>query len=251
MRKVWIGCLGALLVLAACKKQNEELNSPPLSDYFPLQVGKYIIYRLDSTALLPFGTGFTTRSYRVKDVVDAEITDNKGRKSYRIYRSITDTAGINPYRSLTTYLITPQGNDWIEYVDNNMRFMKLRWPILPTIQWKGNSFFSIPNSFYDDWTYRYDSIGKPYSILGKPYDNTVKVVHQDTLNGVRGPITFFTTYQEYTYSSERYAKGIGLIEKNFFHYLWTGNDSTAHGQQPVPHFDDNDYGIRLRIIDHN
>ncbi len=251
MRKVWMGCMATLLVLAACKKQNAEISSPPLSDYFPLQVGKYIVYRLDSTALLPFGTGFTTRSYRLKDVVDAQITDNKGRKSYRIYRSITDTAGLNPYRNLATYLVTPQENDWIEYVDDNMRFMKLRWPILPTIQWKGNSYFAASTSYYDDWKYQYDSIGMPYSVLNKAYDNTVKVMQRDDLSGVPGPITAYTIIQEYNYSTERYAKGIGLIEKNFFHYLWTGIDSTRPGQYPVPHFDDNSYGIRLRIIDHN
>ncbi len=237
-------CLGALLVLAACKKQNAEISSPPLSDYFPLKVGKYIVYRMDSLVLLPFGSGFTTHSYRVKDVVDAEITDNKGRKSYRIYRSITDTSGLNAYRSLATYMATPQGTDWIEYVDNNMRFMKLRWPILPTIEWKGNSFFSTPNSFYDDWTYKYDSIGTSYNLLGKTYDSTVKVMQQDYATSPGEPLP--NVYQQKDFSEERYAKGIGLIYKNFLHYIWQPGTNGL-----PPHYEDESYGLRLRIIDHN
>ena len=243
-----MGCLGALLVLAACNKQNADISSPPLSDYFPLQVGKYIIYRIDSTALLPFGTGFIVRSYRVKDSVDAEIRDNTGRKAYRIYRFITDTAGVQPYRYQTTVMAVPNGTDWIEYVDNNMRFMKLRWPILPTINWNGNSFFAASNSFYDGWTYQYDSIGKPYSLFGKTYDSTVKVLQRDTTYPP-GPITRYTVYQQYDYSVERYAKGIGLIYKEFFHYVYQGQDTS--GQSAPPHYEDESYGLRLRIIDHN
>jgi hypothetical protein len=245
-----VSCL-SILAFAACKKKTEELSSPPLSDYFPLQVGKYVIYRLDSTVLLPFGSGFTTRSYRAKDVVDAVFTDNQGRKSYRIYRSITDTNGIAPYRNIATYYATPNGTDWMEYVDNNLRFMKLRWPIRQATQWQGNSLFidaygsssNIVAQYYANWTYQYDSVGMPYTLLGKTYDSTVKVNQRDETIP-EGPLTPSTLYQQRNYSVERYAKGIGLIYKDFLHYIWQTNNGQLR-------FEDESYGLRLRIIDHN
>jgi hypothetical protein len=240
-----------MLVFAACNKQKEELTSPALTDYFPLQVGKYIVYRLDSTVLTPFGTALVTRSYRVKDVVDAEITDAQGRKAYRIYRYLTDTGGVAPYRSIATFEATPNGTNWVEYVDNNLRFMKLRWPVRQSTKWQGNSFFidaqgnsSDPKAqYYANWTYEYDSIGMPYTLLGKTYDSTVKVFQRDETIP-EGPITP-TSYQQRNYSTERYAKGIGLIYKEFLHYVWQPRATTPE------HFEDGSYGVKLRIIEHN
>ena len=250
MRKLVIGCLGVLL-LAACGKEKIELASPPLADYFPLQVGKYIVYRLDSTIAGPFGSSLITHSYRAKDVVDAEVTDAAGRKAYRIFRTITDTNGIAPYRPAATYLAIPNGTDWVEYIDNNLKFMKLRFPIRQGMEWKGNSFFIDPLSsssnldlaYYADWTYRYDSIGAPYTLFGKTYDSTIKVSQRDE----RYPDVAFNgiDFHQRDYSVERYAKGIGLIYKEFLHYVF----------QPAAtfpaHFEDISFGVRLRIIDHN
>ena len=250
MRKLVIGCLCALL-LTACSKEKTQLTSPALSDYFPLQVGKYITYRLDSTVLTAYGVALTTHSYRAKDTVAAEVTDAQGRKAYRIFRSLSDTNGSATYRAVATYLAIPNGTDWVEYLDDNLRFMKLRWPIRQSTEWKGNSLFidsygSTTNpvaSYYADWTYRYDSIGAPYTLFGKTYDSTVKVLQRDE----RSPNVPFNgvDYQIRDYSVERYAKGIGLIYKEFLHYVF----------QPTAilpaHFEDGSYGIRLRIIDHN
>lgn len=251
MRKVLLGCICAVSLLAACKK-SETLYSPTLSEYFPLQVGKYIIYRLDSTVLTPFGAALTTHSYRAKDVVDAEYTDNLGRKAYRIFRYITDTNGVAVYQPAATYSAVYNGTDWVEYVDNNLRFMKLRWPVREATQWKGNSLFvdayggtSNPNAaYYADWTYRYDSLFVPYTIFGKTYDSTVKVFQQDVTEP-EGPISPLY-YQQRNYSVERYAKGIGLIEKTFLHYIWQPQTNSTPAR-----FQDESYGIRLRIIEHN
>ncbi|MEJ0102227.1 MAG: hypothetical protein WDO19_06580 [Bacteroidota bacterium] len=52
--------IAAILILSvvsisSCKKQTETYTSDQLSDYLPLEVGKYITYRLDSTVFLNFG----------------------------------------------------------------------------------------------------------------------------------------------------------------------------------------------------
>src|SRR5689334_3182664 len=123
-----VAFMALVISLAGCSEKKIELESPPLSDYFPLQVGKYITYRCDSTVLTQFGADTAKRYYRVRDKVDAEITDALGRKAYRILRTITDSAGKAPYQNNNTFMAVPDGVDWVENIENNLRFMKLRFP---------------------------------------------------------------------------------------------------------------------------
>jgi hypothetical protein len=79
------------------KKETEEFKTEAIADYMPLAVGKYITYRLDSTVFTNFGRNEEIHKYRVKHVVDAQITDNLGRPSYRILRYLSDSLGHQPW----------------------------------------------------------------------------------------------------------------------------------------------------------
>ena len=89
MRKTigkWL-LLAGLITLAACGKENADPDFEEVSDYLVLEPGKTLIYQLDSIVKTPFNdTAFSTISYEAKDIVDAEITDNLGRSSWRVYR---------------------------------------------------------------------------------------------------------------------------------------------------------------------
>lgn len=71
--------------------EKEEFVTEQLNEYIPLQVGKYITYRIDSLVFTNFGRTIETRRYQVKEQVDAQITDNLGRPSFRIYRYLRDS----------------------------------------------------------------------------------------------------------------------------------------------------------------
>src|SRR5674476_1512640 len=88
MAKYFIGSFIIVLLFASCKKSMDNFTSEPLSDYYPLQVGKYITYNLDSTLYIHFGQKDTVIHYQAQDRVDAQITDNLGRTAYRILRFI-------------------------------------------------------------------------------------------------------------------------------------------------------------------
>ena len=88
MTKYFIGLFFISLFFISCKKENETFTTESVNDYFPLQVGKYITYNLDSTLYINFGQKDTLISYQVQDRVDAQITDNLGRPAYRIIRYI-------------------------------------------------------------------------------------------------------------------------------------------------------------------
>jgi len=240
------------VVLFACSDKQVEMSSPPLSEYFPLRAGKYITYRLDSTVLTQFGRDTAVRSYRVRDLVESEITDALGRKSYRIIRSTSNVTGTTPFVPSATFAATPEATDWIEFVENNLRFMKLRFPIIEGFEWKGNSFIDAsslnsPVRYLADWMYQYQNVGAPFTVNGKTYPNTITVLQRDEVVP-EGPFNpqFF---KQYDYSVEVYAEGIGLIYKNFDHKVW---------QPPTPppdsrpgYWEDGSFRIILSALDHN
>eukprot|EP01035_Chromulina_nebulosa_P039072 gene39072-52787_t len=234
--------------LWACSSKKEDLNAPPLADYFPLQVGKYITYRLDSTVLAEFGKDTVVRSYRVMDKVDAQITDSIGRSGFRIFRYITDSAGTGAFKPNNTFEAVLQGTDWIEKVENNLRFMKFRFPIIEDFEWPGNSYIDASSSNSDvpymlGWQYRYMNVGQPFTVRGRTFDNTVTVLQKEEEESPPGPFVK-TQYKQWNYSVEVYAKGVGLIYKHFNHKTWQLDPSPAH-------WEDNSYRIIMEVVDFN
>lgn len=235
------------LVFNACGKETATIDSPAIAEYASVTVGKYITYRLDSTVFTNFGLTEETKRYQVKDVVDAQITDNLGRPSFRIIRYLRDSLGTQPWAPNATFLVTPLG-DQLEFVENNLRYIKLHLPIQDGFTWKGNTHIDTYSAgsevkYLDDWDYNYEQFGQSYTVRGVTVPNTVKISQRDETipNGPFNP----NGYYERNFSSEVYAKGIGLIYRNFIH--WEYQPPRVPGQQG----DRKGYGVKLEMIDRN
>ena len=248
-----LACIFFILVyVPSCSEKKVELNPPAIADYMPLQTGKYLIYQLDSTVLTQFGADTIVKHYRSKDLVDAEITDGLGRKAYRVLHMISDSAGTTPFVNNNTFMIVPQSTDWTERVENNLRFMVLRNPIMEDFEWKGNSFIDAssinsPVRYLLDWSYRYQDVGKPFTVNGITYDNTITVLQRDE-EFPEGPFDKTQPYKQWDYSIEVYAKGIGLVYKNFDHKVWQGPNP---GGSSPGYWEDGSYRVIMSAIDHN
>jgi hypothetical protein len=246
MAKYFIGSFIIVLLFASCKKSMDNFTSEPLSDYYPMQVGKYITYNLDSTLYIHFGQKDTVIHYQAQDRVDAQITDNLGRTAYRILRFIRQDTS-QAWAPNNTFMVIPTGNT-IEYVENNLRFLKLSLPIKQDFSWKGNSFIDTYSTlsdvrYLDDWDYIYDSIGQPLTINNINIDSTLTLDERDEFLG-QDPSIQGTQYAEKTYSIEKYGKGIGLIYREFLHWEYQGPQNSTPGYFAG-------YGIKMSIIDHN
>jgi hypothetical protein len=234
-------------VLFNCKKQSETLPLSPVSSYYPLQTGKRFIYRLDSTIYLSFGSTSEVVSYLAKDSIVNTFLDNDGRTSYTMYRYTTDTLLTNLWQYKSAYYITPTNNS-IEVVDdNNYRFIKLTEPLTEGYSWKGNTYLDTRSDassiqYMYNWDYTYQNVDMPYTVLTGKFDSTVTILQQDNTfpEGEFDP----NYYQQRNYSVEVYAKGVGLIYKDFLHWTWQTDP-------PPAHYEDGSYGIRLNLIDHN
>lgn len=217
----------AVCALPFCKKQTESYQAVPAADYYPVQVGKYIQYRLDSVVFTDYDQVREIHSYQVKDIVDAEITDNLGRPGFRIRRMMRDAAGTTAWQDNATFMVTILPGS-VEYVADNLRFIKLVSPVRNDYYWPGNSYIftgsgenssSTSESEYAymyDWNYTYANVGQPYTVNNTTIDNTITVLQQDQSTG--DPLLYPTSYADSTYSVEVYGKDIGLIYKDFLHW---------------------------------
>ena len=129
-------------------------------------------------------------------------------------------------------MVVPTTNS-IEYIENNLRFLKLELPIKQDFSWKGNSYidtYSINSDvkYLDDWDYIYDSIDVPLTINSLTIDSTIKVSERDEFLG-QDPSIPGTQYAEKNYAVEKYGKGIGLIYREFLHWEYQGDTAQQAG----------------------
>jgi hypothetical protein len=242
MRNVF-GFLLVLFFATSCKRTTEDLQLITARELYPVAVGKTFFYRLDSTVAVNFGSSLERRSYHAKDSIESSFNDAQGKPSFRIFRYLRDTLNTKPWAFCATY-VASFNDKKLEYVDNNLRFIPLTEPITTNTSWKGNVYINtvLPSPYYflDNWDYTYKDLDKPYTVRKGTFQNTYTVLQQD----VQTPATFnAAVYNEKSYSIEVYAKGVGLIYKDFLHYIW----------QPTPtpaRYQDDSYGIRLSLIDY-
>ncbi len=247
MVKYLPGLILISFLFSSCKKETEKFVSTEVTDYYPLEIGKYITYDLDSTVYyINFGQQANVINYQVQDRVDAQISDNQGRPAYRILRFIRKDAS-QQWVPNNTFMVVPTANS-IEFIENNLRYLKLEQPVKQDFSWKGNSFIDTYSNYTDvkyleDWDYVYDSINVPLIINSLAIDSTIKVFERDEFLG-QDPSIPGTQYAEKNYAVEKYGKGIGLIYREFLHWEYQG---TQPGR-PAYYVG---YGVKLSMIDHN
>src|SRR5690606_38297104 len=127
------------LATSSCSKQ-EIFASASLEEYMPMQVGKYIRYRLDSMVFVHFGQQDSLITWEAKDLVEEELTDQLGRKTFRVVRYLRDISSTNEddYFANKAFFVTPT-REVVEWVEDNLRFQKLRLPVNEGFHWLGNS----------------------------------------------------------------------------------------------------------------
>jgi hypothetical protein len=244
LRRGLILTLTAVLVfVTSCKKTINYTStsdfSGKLTDFFtPLQVGKFAIYRLDSLNFYFYGQMDTITSYLAKDSVEDSISDASGRPTWLVTRYLSDTGGLSGWNPNLTYTVTPS-TQRIELEEDNLRFVKLAWPISQGFSWGGNSYlpYAPYQDFFDynddahlslgNWSYSYQQVDQSFSAGGLSYDSTLTVLQAD--DSINVPINDPNSFASRTYWSETYAKHIGLVYRHT--EMWEYQPPTPDGTQ--------------------
>jgi len=247
-----------VIFITSCKKQTYTYPPSPLTNYFmPLQVGKYVTYRLDSLTFYYYGQKDTITRYLAKDSVEAAITDNLGRPSWRVVRYLSDTTGVQ-WTPNETYMVTPTVQT-LEVVENNLRFIKLAFPMDEGYSWAGNTY--LPKNPYQDdfdfsgaldqnpqrWNYAYQNVNKPFQIGGKVYDSTTTILQVDDSTNLFNNLPIIdTSFASRTNWTETYSRNIGLVYRHTA--LWEWQPPTPNGTQVGYKLG---FEMTLTIVDHN
>jgi hypothetical protein len=239
------------LVFFSCSGKKEEFVTEPLSDFMVLQPGKYITYRLDSLVFTNFGKNTEIHKYQMKHEIDAELVDNLGRPSWRVYTYLRDSAGTELWTPIGSYFITPLAQR-IEVTDDNLRVTKLQLPITEGFQWKGNTYlpdepYAEAYDFNNDndmktWNFTYDAFEPISTYQGHNYTDVRTIIQQDDSFNV--PVVDVSTYGYKTLAIEKYAKNIGMVYRKYEMWEYQPNISGANPYNTG-------FGVTLWMIDHN
>lgn len=233
---------GFLAIFAySCKKiEKTNYTGEYTKSYYPLQIGKYVVYDLDSVIWDDFQCTRSEFRYQMRYTVADTFRDNANRLSYRIDAHIRtiDTANWRPHRVI---YITPTTNS-IEYVEGNVRFIKMVFPVSNGTYWLGNAMISADDAdyqYFQGWEYRFANIGEKFSTGFVDVENTVTI--NQVNRQINNPELQPNTYAEKTFGKEIYAFGIGMVYREMTRWVYDpGVVSCRRG-----------YSVVMRAMDFN
>lgn len=236
MKNIWgFWCaiiLASAIALPSCNKEDNFVADFKYG-YFPTDSARYVIYDVDS---IIFNSFFTpplkdTTRFQVREVYLEVFRDGEGNLMRRVERSRrNDTIG---NWQLTDVWYAGIVNNQAIWVEENLRFLKLVFPPKPTSKWNGNQYITITqgNEFMEGWEYRIGALDVPESINGLSFDSTLTVVlAEDTASLI-----------ERTTAIETYAKGVGLIYKD---WQWLKKQNVV---AQFPEGTEDGFIVRMRI----
>ena len=156
------------LLVVSCKHEVEAPSDVGYS-FFPAKTGSWIIYDVDSTEYDGFTHTVKKYSFQLKEKVESVFQDNQNRETMRIERYIKENDSIGWV--LRNVWISNLTNTTAERVEENLRFVKLTFPVAAGKTWDGNVYNTL-----GEQEYSMKNIDKPFSISGKTYDSTLTVV---------------------------------------------------------------------------
>jgi hypothetical protein len=232
-----------IMLTFSCNKSNPLQTDSP-ADYYPMHVGNYIIYRMDSVKFINVGSEVDTISYHAKEVVEDSISDNLGRPSYRVVRYLSDTSETTEWVASIAFMVTPLAGS-VEVIENNLRFIKMVTPVQDGNAWLGNVYIDTKSDisqvpYMDGWYYNYANTGQPFDVLAGTVPVTVTVKEADDVTGLGDG-----SYTQTVFSEEVYGKNIGLIYKRFLYSVYQSPNVEYPSGATIG------YGISFNMVSHN
>ncbi|MFT5646622.1 MAG: hypothetical protein ACI976_001304 [Aureispira sp.] len=199
------------ILFFACERIVETL-APANFDYYPIEVGKYKVYQIDSIVYDEYNCTIQTATYQIKEVTATETMDGEGAVTFiikRYFRSTSADAWVL-YNIWTEKIEDNQ----VQRVENNQRIIKMVSPMQEGRHWDGivyirrDTLVSIRGGSidmfkdWDDFVCEDIEVGFIDTLSNIAYTDVAKIIHVDKTNNI-----------ERRFSTEIYAKDIGLVYK--------------------------------------
>lgn len=186
--------LATLALLAGCRKENPAPVDLGM-DYFPIDVGRWIEYEVDSAWNEPVVGSSGQVRYRLREVIDSQYVDPAGRIAQRIERFMWDTIA-QQWRIRDVWSQTRDVRR-VERNEEDRRYLKMSFPVKDGQRWDLNVYHSGPALEVG-----HVEAHSPFTVNGLAFDSTV-LVRSYFPNNLVTTVTY----------RERYAKHVGLIDR--------------------------------------
>lgn len=182
----------------SCKKDVYETGRTPGGpEYFNMKTGSWSVYSVYEVLYDDFTNSTDTLIYQLKEHNESQYKDNLGRNAMRIDRYIRSKDS-TPWQYLNTWYASADKYS-AERVEDNSRIIKLSFPLSEEAVWDANALNSGSSSMVF-----YGLINRPYTLDSTRFASVVSVEGSN----------YSSSGKERAFR-EIYAKGIGLIYRNY------------------------------------
>lgn len=194
-----------------CKEQKDDFTFENGFEYFPLEVGNYKIYQVDSVIYDPASGGINRDSSRtfIKETLIEKYSDDAGAEVFKIERAQRNTPA-DPWT--ITNIWTTSHNELRAYrTEENLKFVPLVFPVQARKRWNSLVFTDPalqveiagePIEIFKGWSSEIESADQAEKIGDFDFEKVTMVIHADEENLI-----------ELRSVIEKYAKGVGLVFK--------------------------------------
>lgn len=191
-----------ILSFASCKEDTLEPSiEGSYLGYFPLNTGFWLEYKadsivhLDSDDIFNIDTAIQVFTFEIREEIDDGYYDAEGEWAHRITR-YKRTADSLPWTFLNVWTAKINSRS-AQRVEENVRFVKLGFPIERRKTWDGNAY-----NFFPEELYFYKDIHANSVYGGMVFDSSVTVIQNDFVSNINR-----------IDKKEVYANQVGLIYK--------------------------------------
>ena len=208
--------LSCIALFYSCSKDKDSYIDES-KKYFPLEIGKQVIYEVDSIIWDDFTGTVDTHHYEMRWTITDTFRDNASRLCHTIEVELRDSTAMNWEMHHVMYVMANETR--LEYQEENLRFIKLIFPIEDGRSWDGNVEISTNSSeyqFLQAWKYTYAQTGQPYHNGILQFDQTVTVNAIDKEENI--PKTDPYAYK--IFAQEVYAKEVGMVYREMTYWVY-------------------------------
>jgi len=193
MIKRWVFILSIAVLGYSCSKPPVEspktLNA---EDYFPMDTGMYWIYDVLKIEIDAPIDKFDTTVFEIKMLIKTFDEDLQHYEYWRFSRADSTM----PWENYD--IVTVNADELtIQWVENNLRYVKLTQPIIENKNWDGNIY-----NILAPWNYNYTDLESSFENEFLSINNTIKVNQRNQVNILQSERAW-----------EIYGKDVGLVYK--------------------------------------
>lgn len=198
-------------ILTACGDSEEPMAFDSGYDYYPTSSGAERIYDVEEINFDLFGPD--TSRYFLREYISDSILSDQVSITYVLKRE-KRTSELEEWESDSLWSVR-KTESYVIVTENNLPLVKLSFPVSEGRTWDGNAFNSLQEEGYRYETVSQESVDSLFTS-----NEVIRVVISDVEKNLVSQ----------DQRSEVYAKGIGLVEKNYIAINFCTVDCDSVGQ---------------------